>query len=95
MKIELITDLENVEFPIIIKDKNGNEIYTQYEDGYWRKKTYDDNGNLLTYKYSEGYCCEYTYDDNGNLLTYKDVWGFCQIKGEYVSEEEYEAFLKL
>jgi YD repeat-containing protein len=75
MKIEIITDLENVEFPIIIKDKKGNEIYKQYEDGFWGKYTYDDNGNVLTFKNIFGFWFEYTYDDNGKVLTCKDSDG--------------------
>jgi hypothetical protein len=72
MKIEIITDLENVAFPIFIKDKNGNEIYYQYSDGSWSK---------------------YTYDDNGNELTCKTSTGYYRIKGEYVTKEEFEAFV--
>jgi hypothetical protein len=94
MNIEIkITDTENVQFPIVIKDKKGNEIYRQNENGYWRESTYDDNGNRLTYKNSNGYWYEKTYDENGNELTYKNSDGDYQIKGNYVTKEEYEAFV--
>jgi YD repeat-containing protein len=77
MSIELkITDLENVQFPIVIKDKNGNEIYKQFKDGNWWEKTYDDNGNELTYKNSDGYWEQYTYNENGKELTCKDSNGY-------------------
>jgi hypothetical protein len=73
MSIELkITDRENVAFPIVIKDKKGNEIYKQYEDVFWWEKTYDNNNNVLTYKDSDG---DY------------------RIRCEYVTKEEYEAFV--
>jgi hypothetical protein len=73
MSIELkITDKTNVQFPIVIKDKNGNEIYKQYEDVFWWEKT---------------------YDNNNNVLTYKDSYGDYRIRCEYVTKEEYEAFI--
>jgi len=94
MSIELkITDKTNVAFPIVIKDKKGNEIYRQFEDGYWEQYTFDDNNNELTWESSNGYWYEITYDKNGNKLTYKDSYGNCQIKGEWVTKEEYEAFV--
>ena len=94
MNIELkITDKTNVEFPIIIKDKRGNEIYSQYESGYWEQYTYDDNSNVLTCKDSYGDWYEYTYDDNRNVLTYKDSDGDYKIKGEYVTKQEFKAFV--
>ena len=58
MKIEINTDLENVKFPIIIKDKRGNVIYYQYKDGFynfWLKYTYDEKNNQLTGKTSSGF----------------------------------------
>jgi hypothetical protein len=78
MNIEIkITDTENVEFPIIIKNKRGNIIYKQYENGGWYKYTYDKNGNELTFKDSNGDWYEGTYNENGNELTFKnsdDFW---------------------
>ncbi len=93
MKIEINTDLENVEFPIIIKDKKGNEIYIQWEDGNFSHRTYDKKGNILTCKDSDGYCSEYTYDDNGNELTFKSSNNIYRIKGQKVTKEEFEAFV--
>lgn len=55
MNIELkLTDRTNVEFPIVIKDKKGNIIYKQNEDGFCWESTYDDNKNQLTCKDSNG-----------------------------------------
>jgi YD repeat-containing protein len=94
MSIEIkITDTTNVQFPIVIKDKKGNEIYCQNEDGRWCKYTYDDNRNVLTIKNSNGYCSEYTYDDNGKELTFKNSIGDYRIKDEYVTKEEFELFV--
>jgi hypothetical protein len=93
MKIEIITDRENVQFPIIIKDKKGNTIYRQYENGFWWESTYDDNNNVLTCKNSEGYWWEKIFDEKGNELTRKGSDGDYRIKGKDVTKEEYEAFI--
>jgi hypothetical protein len=42
------------EFPFIIKDNNGNEIYYENSDGYWKKREYDDKGNRIYYENSDG-----------------------------------------
>lgn len=94
MNIEItIKDKSNVEFPIIIKDKRGDVAYWQNLNGSWLKKTYDDNGKLLTYKNSDGYWSVETYDDNGKKITFKNSDGYYQIKGLFVTKEEYEAFI--
>jgi hypothetical protein len=46
--------LNITEFPFIIKDKNGREIYYEDSDGYWAKREYDSNGNLIYYENSDG-----------------------------------------
>jgi len=42
------------DFPFEIKDKNGNEIYYEYSNGYWLKREYDDEGNEIRYEDSNG-----------------------------------------
>jgi len=42
------------DFPFIIKDKNGNEIYFENSTGYWVKSEYDQNGNRIYFEYSNG-----------------------------------------
>ncbi len=94
MSIELkITDKTNVAFPIIIKNKKGNVIYCQNENGDWWEKTYDEYGNELTCKSSNGYWYEKTYDDNNNESTIKTSLGQYSIKGKYATKEEFEAFV--
>ena len=61
-------------------------------DGYWNECTYDHKGNQLTYKSSNGFSYESTYDDKGNLLTFKNSNGYFEIKGEEVTEQEFEDF---
>ena len=40
------------EFPFIINDKNGKEIYCEHSNGYWRKSEYDSNGNKVYFENS-------------------------------------------
>jgi hypothetical protein len=56
------------EFPFIIKDKNGNEIYYETSDGHWRKREYDDNGNKIYCETSDGHWWKYVYNDKGNEI---------------------------
>jgi hypothetical protein len=77
MSIEIIIkDRSNVVFPIVIKDKNGNEIYYQNSDGYYYERTYSNTHCPLTYKNSNGDWTETTYDEDDNVLTYKKSDGF-------------------
>lgn len=41
------------EFPFIIKDKDGNEIYFETSHGYWIKREYKD-GERVYYEDSDG-----------------------------------------
>jgi len=38
------------DFPFVIKDKNGNEIYYEDSDGLWCKSEYDDEGNNIYFE---------------------------------------------
>jgi hypothetical protein len=83
MSIELkITDRTNVEFPIIVKDKNGNEIYRQLENGTWFECTYDENNKVLTYESSYGY-----YVIRGSFVTKEEFEAFVNGTPEYTMEE--------
>ena len=59
----------------IIYDKNGNEIYYEDGDGYWRKWEYDKNGNNIYYENSDGYWVKIEYDENGNEIYWEDSDG--------------------
>jgi len=75
--------------------KNSDEVaFERFEDsnGFSYECTYDDKGNVLTYKNSNGFSYECTYDEQGNELTYKDSNDYFRIKGEEVTEEEFNNF---
>ena len=46
--------LKITEFPFIIKDKNNNQIYREYSDGYWGRYEYDSNNNQIYFEDSNG-----------------------------------------
>jgi len=63
------------DFPFIIKDSKGNEIYYEDSDGFWSKREYDANGNQIYYENSEGFWKKREYDSNGNEIYYEDSKG--------------------
>jgi len=54
------------DFPFIIKDKNGNEIYHENSDGFWCKKEFDTNGKKIYHEYSTRYWWKSERDANGH-----------------------------
>jgi len=63
------------EFPFSIKDKNGNIIYIEHEDGYWYKSEFDSNNNRLYFEDSFGVWFKYEYDLRGNKIYFEDSDG--------------------
>lgn len=55
------------EFPFIIKDNNGNEIYSEYSNGFWRKAEFDSNNREIYREYSNGFWGKTEFDPNDNL----------------------------
>ena len=46
--------LQIKDFPFIINDTNGKEIYREDSDGYWSKSEYDADGKEIYYEDSDG-----------------------------------------
>ena len=63
------------DFPFEIKDKNGNEIYFEYSDGFWAKRKFDSNGNQIYAENSKGYWAKREFDSDGNLIHYENSDG--------------------
>jgi hypothetical protein len=63
------------DFPFIIKDKNGNEIYYERSNGYWWKREYDAHGNRTYYENSGGYWSNSEWDGNGNEIRFENSTG--------------------
>jgi hypothetical protein len=73
------------EFPFIIKDSKGNQIYLEYSTGYWEKREYDSKGNQIYLEYSNGYWTKSEYDSKGNQIYLEYSNGFW-VKREFDSE---------
>ena len=69
-------------FPFVIKDDNGNEIYFELLDGFWRKSEYDHNDNLVHYQDSHGFWNNRVYDSNNNKVYFENSDGYWW-KGQY------------
>ena len=76
--------LNVTEFPFAIRDKNGNEIYSEDSNGYWRKRERDSNGTEIYYENSTGSWCKREYDSNGTEIYYEFSDGYWY-KNEYDS----------
>jgi uncharacterized membrane protein len=76
MNKTIAQQLKISEFPFIIKDKNGKEIYLEDSDGYWCKSEYDQNGNQIYLEDSIGYWCKSEYDQNGKEIYFENSNGY-------------------
>ena len=74
-------------------DTMGNKVTYKDSDGYWSESTYDERGNEIRSRFEDGVWVEKTYDEEGNKLTYKDSLGYFEIKGEKVTEKEFNKFV--
>jgi hypothetical protein len=63
------------EFPFIIKDKNGNQIYFENSIKYWYKQEFDSNKNRIYFEDSHGDWGKYEYDTNGKQIYFQDSNG--------------------
>ena len=63
------------EFPFIIKDGKGNEIYFETSSGTWAKWEYDSQGKEIYYEDSSGFWIKSEYDSQGNEVYYENSNG--------------------
>jgi hypothetical protein len=63
------------EFPFVIKDTKGNEIYFENSNGFWYKWEYDSDGNKIYYENSNGGWVKREYDSNGKEIYYENSNG--------------------
>jgi hypothetical protein len=75
MSKTIAQQLKITEFPFIIKDKNGKEIYFETSYGTWEKYQYDQNGNRIYYEASNGNWLKFQYDQNGKLIYFENSEG--------------------
>ena len=73
------------EFPFIIKDSEGKEIYYENSDGAWIKREYDSEGNTIYSEDSDGYWAKREFDSKGKQIYSEDSKGYWA-KREYDSK---------
>jgi hypothetical protein len=69
------------EFPFVIKDKDGREIYAENSTGFWIKTEYDSTGHKIYWVNSEGkiidnrpkYCDGKMIELDGKLYQLKEI----------------------
>jgi hypothetical protein len=76
MNKTIAQQLKITEFPFFIKDKNGNQIYSETSCGYWSKRQYNQNGNQIYLETSCGYWEKRQYDQNGNRIYFENSNGY-------------------
>lgn len=78
MKKTIAQQLNVEHFPFIIKDANGNEIYTEDADGFWIKTEWDPNGNGYTITNPYGYWEKSEFDSNGDRIYWENSKGIIE-----------------
>jgi hypothetical protein len=73
------------EFPFVVKDKNGNEIYHENSSGDWSKREYDSKDNKTYFENSSGDWYKREYDSKDNKTYFEDSDGYWY-KREYDSK---------
>ena len=75
------------DFPFVIKDKDGKQIYYEYLNNYWTKYEYDANGKQIYYEDSNGYWVKREYNANGKEIYYEISNGYW-VKREYNANDK-------
>ena len=61
------------DFPFVINDKDGKEIYFEESDGWWIKTDYDKN--IIRFENSNNFWNKREYDAQGEIIYYEDSNG--------------------
>lgn len=81
------------EFPFIIKNSQGDEIYYEYSDGSFFKYESDAKGNLIYSEDSGGFWSKREYDSQGKLIYFENSEGLIEDNRnipEYTLDELFE-----
>jgi hypothetical protein len=72
----LAKQLNITEYPLVINDKNGNQIYYEDSTGFWWKREYNENGQETYYINSYKEWQKREYDANGVQIRFEDSVGY-------------------
>jgi len=69
-------------FPFIIKNEQGKEIYFENSKGYWSKREYNEQGEVIYYENFDGYWSKREYNEQGKQIYFENFDGYWS-KKEY------------
>jgi hypothetical protein len=67
--------LEAYDTYCVVTDSQGNEIYFENSNGFWRKREFDDQGNGVYYEDGGGYWWKKEFNERGYQVYYEDSCG--------------------
>jgi tartrate dehydratase beta subunit/fumarate hydratase class I family protein len=71
----LAQQLKVTEFPFIVKDSKGNQIYFETSNGYWCKYEYDSEGNNIYEENSNKEWMKREFDSKRFVIYYENSYG--------------------
>jgi hypothetical protein len=75
MTTTIAQQLKIKDFPFVINDAHGNEIYYEKSTGYWEKRERDEHGKEIYYETSNNYWRKREWDAHGNEIYYENSKG--------------------
>ena len=60
---------------LVIRDTNGNPIYSETSNGNWEKREYNSRGNLIYVEDSDGVWAKREWDSHGYQIYYENSYG--------------------
>jgi hypothetical protein len=75
MKQTIAQELGIKHFPFEIWDGNGNLIYKEWWDGFWRRMEYNLQGQQIYYENKNNLWEKREYDEQGREIYYENSYG--------------------
>jgi hypothetical protein len=77
-KMTIAQQLKIKEFPFIINNHNGHQIYYEYESGFWIRREKDSNDRQTFAENSDGYWCKAEFNLKGDQIYFEDSNGLIE-----------------
>jgi hypothetical protein len=84
-KVEILSYLFNDNISVhgkTIENSNGDEIYNEENNGYWRLWNYNEDGNVIYSEDRSGSWSKSIYDENGKEISYEESNGYIWVDNE-------------
>ena len=100
-KQTIAQQLKIKDFPYVVKDDKGNQIYYENSDWHWYKREYDDNGNEIYYENSIGDIRDnrpkdvkqdHIVDTNKMVSSVDAIMKFMKENGYFIGNDLYQFF---